>query len=227
MSDPAVPFDVPPEVRDPTESIRALVSTPFKEANMTLREHQEVDKHYIGDGLPVPSPSMVRPSGLANDSGESPFPARADHTHAQKIVYGVYTSAAMLVAPGTVYINNLTYQSGNNMLVSGQILDFPYNGLYQITATLNISRVGGGTFAGQMNVLFNYSGNTVARRVLRTSNAGLPNDLSVTVTDMLFTTTAPSVNDDFQISIQHNDSVSWNVNVVQLTVMRVGGTASN
>jgi hypothetical protein len=113
------------------------------------------------------------------------------------------------------------------MLVSGQILDFPYNGLYQITATLNISRVGGGTFAGQMNILFNYSGNTVARRVLRASNAGLPNDLSVTVTDMLFTTTAPSVNDDFQISIQHNDSVSWNVNVVQLAVMRVGGTASN
>ena len=124
---------------DPTESTRTLTSSPFKESNMTLREHQDTDKHYIGDSLPMPSLSQMKLSGGAASVGVLPFPARVDHVHDYGGTWGFFNSGYMTVAPGQVFINNLTWTGwGKNMLSSGQVLTFPSTGLYFIHWNIQI-----------------------------------------------------------------------------------------
>jgi hypothetical protein len=54
----------------------------FEDKNLTLQDHLDPDKHFIGDSLPAPSSGEVATSiGVSSGTGSSPFPARADHTH--------------------------------------------------------------------------------------------------------------------------------------------------
>jgi len=212
---------------DPTESVRTLTSAPFKERNLTIREHQDTDRHYIGDALPMPSDSQVKSIGSGPAAGVSPFPARVDHTHEVGTVWSYYTSPAMTVAPGSVFINNLTYSGwGRNSLVSGQVVAFPVKGLYFIQVEYLISRVGGGLFVNESNFVLTYNNGSSGKTVLRQSNFDLPLNMVVTITDYAIAQTAPSTNDNIQLCIQHNDSANWSVQVQQLFISKVSSLTS-
>ena len=220
--------DAPDKKFDPTESIRTLTSAPFKESYMTLREHQDTDRHYIGDSLPVPSASMIQTGGVASSPGVLPFVARADHVHESRIVWGYFNSSNVVVAPGNVYINTLSYTGwGKNMLASGQVLAFPYHGVYLIQLSLAIGRVSGGLFTNEMNVVFTYNNGSQSKTVLRQSNFDLPSPMYLNISDVVVNNTAPSANDNLQIAIQHNDSDNWNVSAQQLFVFKLSSEFSS
>lgn len=220
--------NAPSEKFDPTESVRTLTSKMFKESGMTLREHQDTDKHYIGDSLPVPSPSMVASSGVNSSVGVQAFPARADHAHELKTVWTWINSGALTVPPGSVFINNLSHTGwGRNMLVSGQVAAFPFPGLYIIQANLAVTRDAGGLFTNEMNILFYYNNGGSGKYILRQSNFDLPTPMYINVTDYAINTTAPSTNDNIQVCVQHNDSSNWTVSLQQLMIVRMSSPTSN
>jgi hypothetical protein len=52
------------------------------DANLTIRDHQDPDKHWIGETLPAPTQGDIPGTvGTVSGPGDSPFPARADHLH--------------------------------------------------------------------------------------------------------------------------------------------------
>jgi hypothetical protein len=54
----------------------------FDEENLTVYQHMDADKHWIGETLPVPTQSEIAATiGVEAGPGDSPFVARADHTH--------------------------------------------------------------------------------------------------------------------------------------------------
>ena len=213
---------------DPTESTRTLTSDLYTEQKMTLREHQDTDKHYIGDSLPVPSNSQVVGTGTSSSAGSSPFPARADHSHDTRMLYGLYgNSAALTIAPGQSFINNLTFTGwGKNMLASGQIIAFPTPGVYHIHLNVFINRVGGGLYQNDSNIVFFYTNGSYARTVDRRSNFDLGGSLIVVATDVLHSSGAPSANDNVQFAIQQADVVNWTVSVQLLQITRLCGITS-
>lgn len=213
---------------DPTESTRTLTSDLYTEAKMTLREHQDTDKHYIGDSLPVPSLSHTRPITGANAVGASPFPARADHTHELRSSYGIFSSSNKTVAPGSIFMNTLTWAGwGSNMLASNQILAFPEPGMYFIETSWYITRVTAGNFTNEMNIIYYYSNGTFGRTVLRQSNFDLPTNMVVTVFDIVGSTNAPAATENVQFNIQHNDSSNWTVGIQNIVVVKMCGVYSN
>lgn len=220
--------DAPSKSLDPTESVRTLTSKAFRETYMSLREHQDTDKHYIGDALPVPSSSMVQAIGASSSAGVQPFPARADHSHDAQLAWGFFSSGYQTVPPGSVFINNLTHTGwGKQMLASGQVLAFPYRGTYLIQIGMTISRDSGGIFQNEMNVLLYYANGSSSKTILRQSNFDLPGNMYLNLTDIAIANTAPSTNDNVQICVQHNDSSNWSVAIHQLFVFRVSSVFSS
>lgn len=54
----------------------------YEEQNLTHREHNDPDKHWVGESLPAPSLADVAASvGNLTAAGTSKFPSRANHTH--------------------------------------------------------------------------------------------------------------------------------------------------
>lgn len=219
--------EAPTKSFDPTESVRTLSSDLYTERNMTLREHQDTDLHYIGDSLPVPSTSQAQPSGLASASGSSPFPARADHTHEDRIAYGYFSSTGLHTPPGQTFINNFTFTSwGRDSRASGQIILFPFPGLWFIQANLFFERnPAPSVFQQEMNILFFYNNGSFSRTVLRQSNFDLPSPMAVTVTDWYATTLVNSAY-NMQVAVQHNDVTSWWMSCQGLVISRLGSYVS-
>jgi len=55
----------------------------FEEEFLTIREHTDPDKHWMGESLPVPTTADIAAvTGSVSSAGNSKFPARADHGHA-------------------------------------------------------------------------------------------------------------------------------------------------
>lgn len=211
---------------DPTESTRTLTSDLYTEEKMTLREHQDIDKHYIGDSLPVPSDVQVSSSGINKSAGKLPFPARVDHTHDQKTCYGIYT-ASNTIAPGQTFINTWSHTGwGKNILLSGQMIGFPYPGIWRYEANFYITRDGGGNFTNEMNVIAYYHNGTYSRIILRQSNFDLPTLIVVTVSDVVAFATAPDANSNVQLAIQHNDPANWTASIQTMVVYRIGSIDS-
>lgn len=212
---------------DPTESVRTLTSAPFKETYMTLREHQDTDKHYIGDSLPIPSLVQMQGVGVTTDVGKLPFPARVDHVHQGNNLWGYFTGTGMTVSPGSVFINNLVHSGwGRNMLASGQVVAIPVPGLYFIHIEFYIYRDGGGNFTNENNFVLYFTNGSQAKVILRQSNFDLPSSMVVTLSDFAIFPNAPSVNDNVQLNIQHNDVVTWTVYTQHLIVTRVASLTS-
>lgn len=203
MSDP----NIPPTF-DPTESTRIIREPSFTERNVTLREHQDTDKHYIGDALPVPSPESVAPTTLWTAVGESPFPARADHSHAFRGMYSTISSTGMKIfPPGRFYWNNLQWTGyGRNMMATSQIINIPMDGLWRISCNFLCARTGGGNLKNEMNIIFAYNNGATEKNVFRTSNFDLPNNVVVAPFDEIILAGATK---NVQIAIEHNDEVTW------------------
>lgn len=221
--------DAPSKKFDPTESVRTLTSAPFKESYMTLREHQDTDKHYIGDSLPIASDSMMAPAGVGSTAGTLAFPARADHRHEERLVFGWFNSNYQTVAPGAVFINNLQFTGwGRNMLATSQVVAFPFPGIYFLHLNLSISRDAGGTFTNEVNFRFYYQNGSSSKYILRQSNFDLPNPMYVNMTDLtVIGNSAPSANDNVQIAVEQNDGSNWSVAVQDFFVFRISGITSN
>jgi hypothetical protein len=219
--------DIPQRDLDPTESIRTIQSKQFKETYMTLREHQDTDKHYIGDALPVPSDEMANPSGINSDSGESAFPARADHSHGTSLLYSVYVSSGeQTIPPGSAFINNLNIAYGKDMRISGQLIKFPEPGLYLINCAVGVRRAIIDNFVNEMNVSVFYRNGSAQHALIRQSNFDIPQYLDFNFTDTWYTSVAPTAAENMQIQIQHNDSEAWYVGVQYLAVFRLCGIES-
>jgi hypothetical protein len=62
-----------------------LLDNKFRNPNdetLTIRDHMDPDKHWIGETLPSPTQGDVAATvGATSGPGDSPFPARADHMH--------------------------------------------------------------------------------------------------------------------------------------------------
>ncbi|MET0785599.1 MAG: hypothetical protein ABWY25_02710 [Paenisporosarcina sp.] len=212
---------------DPSESTRVLQDSVFDEKMMTLREHQDTDKHYIGDSLPMPAPSTVRSIGAANDVGKSPFPARADHTHEFKSVYGAFSSSGTIMNPGSSYVNAMSHTGwGRNMLASPQVLAFPLPGVYEISINLKINRSDFGTaFQHYIQIMFHYNNGSILRQV---HTSDLPTELATTTivcTDYWHVQTAPQYDQNVQFRISHLD-IPWSVYVQVLQVTMISGVVS-
>src|SRR5262249_40227927 len=146
-----------------------------------LREHQDTDRHYIGDSLPVPSDVMTQSSGTTSSAGSVAFPARADHQHTQRAVWGLYNSGNKGIPPGSTYINNFAFTGwGRNMFVSQQVLAFPFHGLYLIVYCMKATRDGGGIFQNEMNIAFTYQNGSNSKLVYRTSMFDVPSEFETT-----------------------------------------------
>lgn len=219
--------DVPEKKFDPTESIRTLKSETFNENFMTLREHQDTDKHYIGDSLPMPSPEQTQSAGIENNTGVSPFPSRADHSHEFKTVYGIYNSGVQIMNPGASYISNIQHNWGKDMRASGQVIAYPFDGFYTMEASFYIARGEEGNFENEVNVNFIYRNGTADKFLYRQSLFDIPQVFVCTVSDIYITNTAPSINDNMQIKITHNDTSWWQVYLQHLYVARMGSHESN
>jgi microcystin-dependent protein len=122
---------------------------PFKEENLTLRDHYDPDKHWIGESLPVPTQSEIAATvGSTASPGDSPFPARADHTHKLDVGYapqsgdikasiatsltgwlqlnGATVLNAQTLYPGLWAVAPAAWKSGTSLLLpnmSGRVLE--------------------------------------------------------------------------------------------------------
>jgi hypothetical protein len=84
---------------------------------LTIRDHLDPDKHWIGESLGIPTQSEIAATvGTISTPGESPFVARADHLH--KLGTGFITKANMAddVLP-SAHADN-----GNVIVTSGTVV---------------------------------------------------------------------------------------------------------
>jgi hypothetical protein len=67
---------------------------------LTIRDHLDPDKHWIGESLGIPTQSEIAATvGTVSTPGESPFVARADHQH--KLDGGIFPTYDFYSSPGT------------------------------------------------------------------------------------------------------------------------------
>lgn len=217
----------PPTKFDPTESTRTLTADLFSEQAMTLREHQDTDRHFIGDSLPIPSD--VQMSAVGNGTawaGKLPFPARVDHRHNHRTVWSIMTAPYQAMSPGRTFFTQLAHGSGKPMLTTSQVVSFPEPGLYGWWVKFQCDRIGGGGFTGDV-ALWIYTGNgsTVAvgfkRSVYDMSNSFVEQSVSFVLTGG-----APSIYDNLQLAVEFNDVANWNIKVDHLWVIRLGDAIS-
>jgi hypothetical protein len=111
--------------------------------NLTLRDHLDPDKHWIGETLPAPTIGDVQYAGVTTSAGASPFPSRADHSHDLRTRQSYLTVTKNIPGPSTTYITSLVTSSGwEDFLHSGstQLIDFPIEGTYLINNKITITR---------------------------------------------------------------------------------------
>lgn len=95
----------------------------LQEETLTVRDHLDPDKHWIGETLPVPTQTEIAATiGTISGPGDSPIPARADHLH--KLEGGITTFDIALATgwenyPGYSQARTLRY--GHVVLCQGLI----------------------------------------------------------------------------------------------------------
>jgi len=90
------------------------------EAYLTIREHMDHDKHWVGESLPAPTLADVAATiGSVTAAGSSKFPARADHTH--ELGLGVVTGTQ--IANEVVTSTKLADNAVTNAKVADNAID--------------------------------------------------------------------------------------------------------
>jgi hypothetical protein len=192
--------------------------------NLTIRDHLDPDKHWIGETLPAPSLGETTFAGVLTAVGESPFPARADHSHDTRTRQTfVNSSVSKSVAPGpAVYIDSLATTAGwEDFLHAGstQLLDFPLEGSYAINCRFTVTRSSGifpATTAYQL--IFAYS-NGVSLHAVDLAN--LPENrgsFTKTVTEFIAYSSITATS-NLQVSYTNYDTVAHNV-TLRMVIIR-------
>ena len=209
--------DINPYVREPTRETKT-----FEQEPLLKIEHEDPDKHWIGETIPAPSTSEVVGAGNENFAGNSPFPARADHSHDHLNIYGAYSSfftGDKTCPPGLTFLDNLDYSLGRDMrAVGNQVIVFPATGVWQSGLLVGVSRSGGGIFTGQAEVRFYYTNGTAFRVLWRTDLSLWDGAIFAQMTD--WGHYASTVNANVQFAYAHNDVVDHLVGVHLLHVKR-------
>lgn len=190
-------------------------SGPFKKEYLTVRDHIDPDKHWIGETLPAASVGDIQYAGVTTAVGVSTFPARADHSHDVRTRQTFVNNTSKSVASGaSTYIDGLTTAAGwEDFLHSGssQIVDFPIEGVYIVNNRVSISR-STGTFpvATQYLIQFNYNNLSSIHEV---ELGNLPDSRSrytTTITEIVSFGAITGVQ-NVQFLYQNTDSVAHNV----------------
>lgn len=107
------------------------------EEGLNVVDHEDPDKHLIGASLGVAPSDDIQPVGVEASTGDSIYPARANHTHAIKAPFSVANISGPLVIPNTgvrTYVNNWAnspvLDSEDWIGGTPQTLDFTRQGLY-------------------------------------------------------------------------------------------------
>lgn len=205
-------------------------AAPYKEEYLTVREHMDHDKHYIGDTLPVPTADEIAASGVTTVVGNSPIPARADHRHDVRLLYGEYfKSPSQSVASGAAaYITGIQYSRGYQYFdgASTQLFKFPIEGYYELYLHYLISRSSGGFPANiPIRIRFDYINGTSPSTVLERNHAearGL--EFGTLVQRVIFTSVDATTN--VQVLYENFDSVAHNFFMVVFLITRLGSAVN-
>jgi len=144
-------------------------SSLVEDEQLTVYQHMDADKHWIGESLPPPSIGEVQYAGVLTAVGTSPFPARADHSHDVRTRQTYLTVSKSVVAGTSVYIDGFATAGGwEDFLHSGstQLIDFPIEGVYIVSNRISITRSSGVFPATLAYILqFNYTNATSVHEV--------------------------------------------------------------
>ena len=208
----------------------APLGSVVKDEPMTDRSHIDPDKHWIGESLPAASDQDTTYSGSKTSAGTSPFPARANHSHDNRAIFGTWLGPdpAQTVGPGFTYLNGFRHYLGRNLLApsSTQVFQIPETGIYEFLINISISRNGGGYFTGDLNLYIFYFNGVSFRGIFRTSMFDIPSYYHFFAIDHAhFGDVQPNYN--IQFRLDHSDSVAWTVAVqyVEITRMHAYGSA--
>ncbi len=145
-----------------------MSNTPvFEEKNLTERQHLDPDRHLIGDALGVASLEDIADAGFEKQTGESPFPARSDHSHDTRMRKMSYDNAVNKACPGgnvTTDIDNLVALAGEeDWIPASTDIVWPVEGVYLVVYRVIIVR-SVGTFPA-----------STAREIILAANNGAAN----------------------------------------------------
>ena len=224
MSDPSIPTD-------PVGG--------FKEERLTIREHMDPDKHWIGETLPAASIQDVQYSGTTTKVGESPFPARSDHSHDARARYSAVATASEVIVPagGAAYINTLTSPWGTeNWRASGgtsnQLMEYQQEGAYQYYVYYIVNRTSG-FFPAATAIRISFAmSNASFELVALESNVpqGRGRLVDQLHCDYLYYGGAGAPDNNVQLKFTNFDTVNWSVGVPMWELWRkhslTGATAT-
>lgn len=195
----------------------------FEQQPLLRNEHEDPDLHLIGQGLPAPSNAEAQNIGRATSVGDSPFPARADHTHDLEPRYGLY-SRDMVCSPGLSFISGWLQTEGDNILApaSTQIFLFPTDGIWEIQGILNISGAGGANMTGQFELREYFFNGTYIRVPWSSKTAGATthSSLCFSWTSKFHTYTFDSAN-NVQFAYLQNDVINHNLHFEYVQMTRI------
>lgn len=199
-------------------------SITFQDEALTEVSHQDPDKHWIGEALPAPSQSEVEKSGTVSGVGESPFPARADHTHDTTTIWSQMggNNQTYVVSGSAVFYNQLIQIGGadwRDASLPAQKINFPMLGLYHIRANVTVTRSTGNFVSGDyFSVLFAYNNATAVRTMMTIGGTLGRGATRVNVTDILVANTGA----DLQFQFINGSAVDVTIAIIALQLTRIG-----
>lgn len=197
-------------------------SSLIEDEQLTVYQHMDADKHWIGESLPPPSIQEVQYAGVKTAVGESPFPARADHSHDLRTRQTLLTVTKSIPGPSTGYITGFVTAVGWEDFLhpaSTQLIDFPVEGVYIINTRLTITR-STGVFPATLSYILNHS-YTNATNVHEVETGNLPEGrgrYTSTVTEIISYGSITGTQ-NLQIQYQNFDSVAHNV-ILRMIIQR-------
>ena len=195
----------------------------LQEESLTIRDHLDPDKHWIGESLPAPSPEEVSSTGSITTVGTSPFPARADHAHELVLHNTVIGNTANFLCPGGItIINNIATLGGEDWLPGTSTIDLPFPGVYLMITHYQIIRPTGVWVAGT-NLSFRinmFNATQVRTQFLSDFPAGR-NNFKLVIPDRLGIADPRPSNANFRFEVSHNDTVDNNVRISNCYLIRL------
>lgn len=196
----------------------------FEQQPLLRNEHEDPDLHLIGQGLPAPSTAELTYAGRLNSTGDSPFPARADHTHDVEPRWSLYYRDNQTVGPGLTFINGWTHTGGANILApaSTQVFLFPSDGIWQVSIMGHIGGAGGANMTGQFRWQEYWFNGTYARYPWSSMTAGATthSNLSFSWTSYYHMYTYDAAQ-NLQFAYLQNDIINHNIHIEFLQIIRV------
>ncbi len=187
---------------------------PFEEENLTVRDHLDPDKHWVGEALAPPSVNEATFAGVETAVGDSPFVSRADHSHDTRTRFSVYSHVAFkaLALGVTTYVDGWVHTGGENWFApsSSQLIVFPQEGIYLVTMRYTITRSGGGTFPTtiQRLIKFEYRNGVSVHEVMLGNVPQSRSKESEMINETVHFGTIASTS-NWQLSILNTDAIQW------------------